>query len=97
MLSLILLGLHGCGAGEAGYWYNKGVRDQSIDSKISHYTKAIELEPNYAKAFYNRGIMANTTGRSETIPRPSGSSPIMPGPLTTGALPIARRVSITKT
>ena len=55
LLALVLLGSYGC-ASEAEYWYNRGVSDHhGPDSEISHYTKAIELKPDYTSAYNNRG------------------------------------------
>ena len=62
LLALALLGLHGCASG-AEHWFNRGVKDHhGPDSKISHYTNAIELKPDYAFAYINRGEAYNMKG-----------------------------------
>lgn len=43
--------------------FNKGVNAQNrndFDSAVLYYTKAIELAPKYAPAYYNRGIVFNS-------------------------------------
>lgn len=70
MLALVLLGSYGCASSEAEYWYNRGVTtDYSLDtkifrldSKIYHFTKAIELKPDYAVAYITRGNAYNNKG-----------------------------------
>ena len=54
LLALLLLGSYGC-ASEAVNWYNKGVETESLEEKIAYYNKAIELNPDYAFAYNNRG------------------------------------------
>ena len=66
MLSLVLLGSYGCASSEAEYWYNRGVSDHhGPDSKISHFTRAIELKPDYAVAYITRGNAYNNKGLSD--------------------------------
>ena len=63
LLALALLGLYGCATSEAEYWFNRGVTDHhGPDSKISHYTRAIELNPDYAFAYNNRGLTYSKKG-----------------------------------
>ncbi len=54
LLALLLLGSYGC-ASEAVNWYHKGVETESLEEKIAYYTNAIELNPDYAFAYNNRG------------------------------------------
>ena len=62
LLALVLMGLHGCASSSAEAWYNMGVSAHSLDSKIFRYTKAIELNPDYAFAYNNRGVVYNKKG-----------------------------------
>ncbi len=36
-------------------WYNKGMRTRENEKRIEYFTKAIELDPQFLKAFYERG------------------------------------------
>jgi tetratricopeptide (TPR) repeat protein len=36
-------------------WYNSAIDASDPYTKIDYYTKAIELDPGYADAYYNRG------------------------------------------
>jgi len=47
---------------DAVYWYNKGVDATDLDKKIEYYTKAIELNPEYAEAYCNRGFAYDNKG-----------------------------------
>ena len=62
VLALVLLSLHGCASSEAEAWFNMGLRAHSLDSKIYRYTKAIELDGDYAFAFNNRGLAYSDKG-----------------------------------
>ena len=53
LLSLMMLGLHGCATSEAEIWYNRAIRSHSQETKIENFTKAIELNPDYANAYLN--------------------------------------------
>jgi tetratricopeptide (TPR) repeat protein len=37
-------------------WFEKGFEADDLDEKLQFYGRAIRLKPNYAVAFYNRGI-----------------------------------------
>jgi tetratricopeptide (TPR) repeat protein len=39
----------------AQQWKENGNKSQNVDEKISCYTQAIRLDPNFADAYYNRG------------------------------------------
>jgi tetratricopeptide (TPR) repeat protein len=38
-------------------WFEKCVREIDLNKQIEYYTRAIELKPNYAKAFNSRGVV----------------------------------------
>lgn len=40
----------------ASDWFNKGYYASSNQKKVEYYSKAIQLDPNYKSAYYNRGI-----------------------------------------
>jgi len=46
----------------AQQWFERGFAATHHDEKIRFYTEAIRLKPNYAEAFYNRGIARAATG-----------------------------------
>ena len=48
---------------EAKEWFNKAYDVNSLILKIEYYTKAIELNPEYTYAYYNRGIAYNDLGQ----------------------------------
>lgn len=68
-VAIWLLNLMGCsvncniGASGSQDWFNKGVAAQNLDEQIANYTKAIEIDPDYGKAFVNRGIAKYNSGR----------------------------------
>ena len=41
---------------------NSNVKEGDYDSAIADYTKAIEIDPKDAKAYYNRGLIFNNIG-----------------------------------
>ena len=43
-------------------WFEKGFETDDSDEKIQFYGRAIRLNPNYAVAFYNRGIARQDKG-----------------------------------
>ena len=61
-LALLALALGGCVTSEAVSSYNKGVEARNLDTKITHYTKAIAADPNFARAYNNRGNAYNRKG-----------------------------------
>ena len=61
LLAFVLLGSYGY-AGGAVSLYNKGVTAESLEEQIDYYTKAIELKPDYAFAYNNRGVVYNKKG-----------------------------------
>ena len=40
----------------AVYWFFKGLEADDFDDKIEYYSNAIEIDPNYADAYNNRGL-----------------------------------------
>ena len=57
-------------------WFERGFEATDPDTKISYYTEAIRLKPDYAAAYINRGLArqerrATSMGRWLTTPRPS--------------------------
>jgi tetratricopeptide (TPR) repeat protein len=43
-------------------WFNKGYNENDFDKKIEYFSKAIELDPYYAKSYYNRGNAKKNLG-----------------------------------
>ena len=43
-------------------WFEEGYRSDTSDEKIRCYTEAIRLKPDYADAYYNRGIARKAQG-----------------------------------
>jgi tetratricopeptide (TPR) repeat protein len=41
---------------DALYWYKKGLDSISFTEQVACYTKAIEMAPNWAYAYNNRGV-----------------------------------------
>ena len=84
------------------YWNRGGATSEKgdYDKAIADYTEAIRLDPNYALAYFNRGVAyekrATTTRPSRTSPRPSGSTRITPWRTTTGALLTTVRATWTR-
>ncbi len=65
-LTLALLGPSGCAGGKAEKWFHKGVRaHRNLDDRISYYSKAIALKPDYAFACNNRGLAYSKQGRHD--------------------------------
>ena len=62
LLSLVLLGLNGCAGSQAVHSYSHGVSAKRPDLKIFYYTKAIDLKPDYAFAYNNRGLVYSKKG-----------------------------------
>jgi len=55
------------GGENALYYYNKGVElSDGSDLEISYYRKAIELDPTFADAYYNLGIIYFNRNQKET-------------------------------
>jgi len=51
---------------EANQWFEKGYDydiNKEYDNAIEAYTKAIQLDPNYAEAHYNRGLSYSSKGQ----------------------------------
>ncbi|MGR3177709.1 MAG: tetratricopeptide repeat protein [Candidatus Anammoxibacter sp.] len=44
---------------EASKWFSKAYKETDINKKVAYYTKAIELDPNDAIAYSNRGVSYN--------------------------------------
>jgi tetratricopeptide (TPR) repeat protein len=49
----------------ASDWYNKGVFSNNNNLKIGYYTKAIDLNPQFAYAYYNRGCAYSALGKHD--------------------------------
>ena len=49
----------GCFAQTAYEWYQKGKATDSYEDKVQYYTNALKLNPNYARAYYHRGLTLN--------------------------------------
>ena len=49
----------------AGALFIQGLNEEDIDKKIELYTKAIELNPNYKMAYYNRGLAYRKKGDND--------------------------------
>ena len=52
----------------ANDWFEEGYRAQQVkqyDIAIAAYSKAIELSPQFAEAYYNRGNAYNVNGQSD--------------------------------
>ncbi len=43
-------------------WFDKALNEKNLQKKIEYNTKAIELDPNYAYAYSNRGYAKNLQG-----------------------------------
>ena len=48
---------------EAEEWFKKAYSTKTLTLKIEYYTKAIELDPEYAFAYNNRGIAYGSLGQ----------------------------------
>mgnify|MGYP001806441954 CR=1 FL=1 len=44
-------------------WYNMGMKSEDVDEKIKLYSKAIELNPEFAMAFHDRGSAFFNSGQ----------------------------------
>jgi lipoprotein NlpI len=49
----------------AQQWFERGFSATDVDEKIRFYSEAIRLKPDYAGAFYNRGVARGATGDNE--------------------------------
>jgi tetratricopeptide (TPR) repeat protein len=49
----------------AQQWFERGFAAADLDEKLRFYTEAIRLKPDYADAFYNRGIARGAKGDVE--------------------------------
>ena len=47
---------------EAQKWFEKAYNTDTPELEIEYYTKAIELNPKYAKAYYARGVACDDKG-----------------------------------
>jgi tetratricopeptide (TPR) repeat protein len=87
----------------AGAFLDRGIsllNQGEYESAIADFTQVIVLNPNYAGAYFNRGIAygkdkRTTTGPSRTIPRRYGSPPMMPMRITTAAMRITTKKTTT--
>jgi tetratricopeptide (TPR) repeat protein len=48
---------------EAKEWFRKGYYAKTPEKQIEYYSRAIELNPKYANAFYNRGLAYYNLGK----------------------------------
>src|SRR5580704_1934195 len=46
-------------------WFERGLNAAAPDEEVRFYSKAIRLRPDYADAFYNRGISRKAKGDLE--------------------------------
>jgi tetratricopeptide (TPR) repeat protein len=49
----------------AQQWFERGLNAVDLDEKLRFYSQAIRLRPDYASAFYNRGIARDDSGDPE--------------------------------
>ena len=49
----------------ADEWFNLGLEAQDLDKKVKYYTKALEIDPHNALAWYNKGYALGQLGRYE--------------------------------
>ncbi len=48
-------------------WLKKGresYRAGDLDNALAAFTKAVEIQPDYASAWYNRGVVGNKAGHA---------------------------------
>ena len=71
-------------------WFERGFKAVGPDEQIRCYTEAIRLKPDYADAYYNRGLardaQGDLAGAIKDYTEATHSSPTSPKPTTTGAL-----------
>lgn len=49
----------------AKYWFDKGMATDNHTLEVEYFTKAIDLDPTYSKAHFNRGVAKRALGRNE--------------------------------
>ncbi len=64
----------------AQQWFERGLAAADLDEQLRLYTEAIQLKPDYAKAYVNRGIARRTKGDVEGALRDyNGAIRLKPG------------------
>lgn len=46
----------------AQQWFERGIAATDVEEELRFYTEAIRLKPDYASAYYNRGLARHATG-----------------------------------